>query len=166
MFIECSNLLMDRWINSDSSSVPTNFRLCLIAATPVVKLPAKGVKTKSFSFVDAKRILSKRGTGFWVECLPKRFSGEGDYPDAFHLFAAICPAHVLIMECVLGLFVFCRPENCFGRMCEVSTRQIGRRIRFYPSYIVWNFHFQLLHGKLGRVNYMMRPGNPNGSVLL
>lgn len=46
----------------------------------------EGGENQSFSFVDAKRILSKRGTGFWVECLPKRFSGR--LSRRFSFFAA------------------------------------------------------------------------------
>ena len=45
-----------------------------------------------------------RATGFWVGCLPNFFSGFGrlEFPDGFHLFAAIGFPHVLVIEGVAG----------------------------------------------------------------
>ncbi len=54
-----------------------NFLPCLWAAMPVVEEPVKGSRTRSFSFVDERMILFSSAKGFWVGCLPKRFSDCG-----------------------------------------------------------------------------------------
>lgn len=46
----------------------------MLAAIPVVELPVNGSNIQAFSFVEAKIILAKSGSGFCVGCLPQDFS--------------------------------------------------------------------------------------------
>src|SRR5882672_5816018 len=60
--------------NSVLSSQPRAWRRRRKAVRRVVQLPENGSRTKSPSFVEARRIRSRRATGFWVGCLPNFFS--------------------------------------------------------------------------------------------
>ena len=57
-----------------SNSIPMYLLLFIAHATPVVPLPLKGSKTKSFSFVVDSKILVNSSKGFWVGCFPNDFS--------------------------------------------------------------------------------------------
>src|SRR6266852_5501157 len=58
--------------------MPTARRLVRRAARAVVPEPEKGSRTRSPSLVEARRMRSRRATGFWVGCLPNFFSqGSG-----------------------------------------------------------------------------------------
>ena len=50
----------------DTISIPVNLRFNFNATTPVVPLPKNGSSIKSFSFVEAKIILSNNASGFWA----------------------------------------------------------------------------------------------------
>src|SRR5699024_4556096 len=67
-------LLIDKSKYAFELSIPMYLLFNLFAAIPVVLLPQKGSKIKSFSLVDAKIILSKRFKGFCVGCFPCFFS--------------------------------------------------------------------------------------------
>lgn len=43
-------------------------------AIPVVELPVNGSKIQAFSFVEARIIRARSGSGFWVGCFPQDFS--------------------------------------------------------------------------------------------
>src|SRR5690242_1021390 len=61
-----------------SISIPIALRPVRIAAKAVVPEPEKGSRTRSPSEVEARRMRSRRATGFWVGCLPNFFSqGSG-----------------------------------------------------------------------------------------
>src|SRR6266478_2315875 len=62
--------------NSAESSQPSAWRRRWKAASKVVPLPEKGSRTKSPSLVEARRMRSRRATGFWVGCLPNFFSQD------------------------------------------------------------------------------------------
>src|SRR2546422_1924314 len=68
----------ERLRNSAESSQPRAWRRRRKAARSVVPLPEKGSRTKSPSLEEARRMRSRRATGFWVGCLPNFFSqGSG-----------------------------------------------------------------------------------------
>src|SRR5216683_774599 len=68
----------DRLRNSAESSQPKAWRRRRNAVRSVVPLPEKGSRTKSPSLEEARRMRSRRATGFWVGCLPNFFSqGSG-----------------------------------------------------------------------------------------
>ena len=53
--------------------------------------------------------------------------GRLDFPDGFHLLAAIDFLQVLVVEGVAGLFVFGGPDDGFGGVGEIAAEKIGRR---------------------------------------
>lgn len=59
-----------------------------------------------------------------------------DFPDGFHLFAAIGFLHELVVEGVAGLFVFGGPDDGFGGVGEIAAREIGRRVGLNPGDVV------------------------------
>src|SRR5216683_1251296 len=63
----------ERVRNSAESSQPKACRRRRKAARSVVPLPEKGSRTKSPSLEEARRMRSRRATGFWVGCLPNCF---------------------------------------------------------------------------------------------
>src|SRR2546428_2130586 len=68
----------ERLRNAAESSQPRAWRRRRKAARSVVPLPEKGSRTKSPSLEEARRMRSRRATGFWVGCLPNFFSqGSG-----------------------------------------------------------------------------------------
>src|SRR6266436_7463469 len=66
----------ERVRNSAESSQPKAWRRRRKAVKSVVPLPEKGSRTKSPSLVEARRMSSRRATGFWVGCLPNFFSQD------------------------------------------------------------------------------------------
>src|SRR5712692_6088349 len=66
----------ERLRNSAASSQPNAWRRRRKAVRSVVPLPEKGSRTKSPSLVEARRMRSRRATGFWVGCLPNFFSQD------------------------------------------------------------------------------------------
>src|SRR5229473_7227425 len=68
----------DRVRNSAESSQTKAWRRRRNAVRSVVPLPEKGSRTRSPSWEEARRMRSRRATGFWVGCLPNFFSqGSG-----------------------------------------------------------------------------------------
>ena len=59
-------------------------------------------------------------------------------PDGFHLLARDLP-HFLIIEQVLGLFSFRRPQNGFGGVREIAAGKIWRRVGLFPRDVVEDF---------------------------
>lgn len=49
-------------------------------------------------------------------------------------------------------------------MSEIAEGNIWWWIRFFPSNIIKYFHSQLLHAETKGVNYVVRSGNPDGSI--
>ena len=71
---------------------------------------------------------------------------------------------MLVIEGMSGLLIFCRPDNRLGGVREVSAREIRRRIRFDPGYVVQEFKIQLLHGKTDRVDDVGGATDPDRAV--
>jgi hypothetical protein len=100
------------------------------AAKAVVPEPEKGSRTRSPSWEEARRMRSRRATGFWVGCLPWRFSqvsGGFDFPDGFPLLAAIGFLHELVVEGVAGFFVAGGPDDGFGGVGEIAAGEENSR---------------------------------------
>src|SRR5438034_7848243 len=66
----------ERVRKSAESSQPRAWRRRCLAARSVVPLPEKGSRTRSPSLEEARRMRSRRATGFWVGCLPNFFSQD------------------------------------------------------------------------------------------
>src|SRR6266567_2956541 len=66
----------ERVRNSAESSQPRAWRRRRKAARSVVPEPEKGSRTRSPSLEQARRMRSRRATGFWVGCLPNFFSQD------------------------------------------------------------------------------------------
>ena len=90
--------------------------------------------------------------------------GRLDFPDGFHLLAAIDFLHQLVVEGVARLLVLRSPNNCFSSVSEIAARKIGRRIRLYPGNVVEELEAELLHGEADGVDDVGGAGNPDGAV--
>src|SRR5260370_655408 len=66
----------ERVRNSAESSQPRAWRRRRNAARSVVPPPKNGSRTRSPSLEEARRMRSRRATGFWVGCLPNFFSQD------------------------------------------------------------------------------------------
>jgi len=73
--------------------------------------------------------------GMLAEFFLPRFGGT-DFPDGFHLLAAIGFLHELVVEGVARFGVFGGPDEGFGGVGEVAAREIGRRIGLDPGDVV------------------------------
>ena len=109
----------------------------------------------------------EEGDGFLRGVLAEFFLpgfGRTDFPDGFHLFAAIGFLHELVVEGVAGLFVLGGPDKGFGGMGEVAAGEIGRRIGLDPGNVVEELEAELLHGEADAMNDVSRAGDPDGGV--
>ncbi len=91
-------------------------------------------------------------------------AGREDFPDAFHLLAAIGFLHQLVVESVAALFVFCGPDDGFGGVGEIAAGKIGRRVGLDPGDVVQEFEIELLHGEADGMDYVAGAADPNRSV--
>lgn len=110
---------------------------------------------------------SRRATGFCVGVLAEFFLpglGRLDFPDRFHLFAAIDFLHELVVEGVARLFVFGGPDDGFGGVGEIAAGEIGRRIGLDPGNVIEKFEAEMLHGESDGVDDVRGAGNPDGAV--
>ena len=73
--------------------------------------------------------------------------GGPDFPDGFHLLAAIGFLHELVVEGVARFGVFGGPDDGFGGVGEVAAGKIGRRIGLDPGNVVEELEAELLHGE-------------------
>ena len=101
--------------------------------------------------------------GMLAEALFPGFGGL-DFPDGFHLLAAIGFFHELVVEGVAGFFVARGPDECFGGVREIAAREIGRRVGLDPGDVVEELEAELLHGEADRVNDVSGAGDPDGAV--
>mgnify|MGYP007073200654 CR=1 FL=1 len=115
------------------------------------------VLAEGFFFV-ARR--GHRPDGVKVRVIPGKLAFA---PDRFHLFAGNL-SHLVVVEDVLGFFVFRCPENRFRGVRKVAATQVWRRIRFFPSDIVEDLEAQLLHGITDGENDVVRAADPDSAV--
>ena len=87
-----------------------------------------------------------------------------DFPDAFHLLAAIGFLHELVVEGVAALFVLGGPDDGFGGMGEIAAGEIGRRVGFDPGNVVEEFEAELLHGEADGMDDVGGTADPDGAV--
>jgi len=90
--------------------------------------------------------------------------GRTDFPDGFHLLAAIGFLHELVMEGVARLGALGGPDDGFGGVSEVAAGKIGRRIGLDPGNVVEELEAELLHGEADGMNDVGGAGNPDGAV--
>ena len=89
---------------------------------------------------------------------------RADFPDGFHLLAAIDFLHELVVEGVARFGVFGGPDDGFGRVGEVAAGEIGRRIGLDPGNVVEELEAELLHGEADGMDDVGGAGNPEGAV--
>jgi len=111
------------------------------------------------AFEEGERFLG----GMLAEALFPGF-GRLDFPDGFHLFAAIGFLHELVVEGVAGFFVAGGPDDGFGGMGEIAAGEVGRRVRLDPRNIVEELEAELLHGEADGVDDVGGAGDPEGAV--
>ncbi len=90
--------------------------------------------------------------------------GRADFPDGFHLLAAIGFLHELVMEGVAGFGVFGGPDEGFGGVGEVAAGKSGRRIGLDPGNVVEKLEAELLHGEADGMDDVRGAGNPDPAV--
>src|ERR1700741_1054040 len=103
------------------------WRLVRRAAKAVVPEPGKGAGTRTPSWEGARGVRARGGGGFLGGMLAEAlFPGFGrlDFPDGFHLLAAIGFLHELVVESVAGFFVAGGPDDGFGGMGEIAAGEI------------------------------------------
>ncbi len=109
----------------------------------------------------------EEGDGFLGGVLAEFFLpgfGRTDFPDGFHLLAAIGFLHELVVEGVARFGVFRGPDDGFGRVGEIAARKIGRRIGLDPGNVVEELEAELLHGEADGMDDVGGSGDPNGAV--
>jgi len=111
------------------------------------------------AFEEGERFLS----GMLAEALFPGF-GRLDFPDGFHLLAAIGFLHELVVEGVAGFFVAGGPDDGFGGVGEIAAGEVGRRIGLDPGDVVEELEAELLHGEADGVDDVGGAGNPEGAV--
>jgi len=87
-----------------------------------------------------------------------------DFPDRFHLLAAIGFLHEFVIEGVSRLLAFRSPDDGFGSVGEIAARKIGRRIGFDPGNVIEQFEAELLHGETDAMDDMGGAGDPDGAI--
>src|SRR5438876_9431639 len=87
-----------------------------------------------------------------------------DFPDGFHLLAAIGFLHELVMEGVARLGVFGGPDDGLGSVSEIAAGEIGRRIGLDPGNVVEELEAELLHGEADGMDDVGGAGDPDGAV--
>ena len=109
----------------------------------------------------------EEGDGFLGGMLAEAFFpgfGRLDFPDGFHLLAAVVFLHELVVEGVARFFVARGPDDGFRGVGEIATGEIGRRIGFYPGNVVEELETELLHGEADGMDDVGGAGDPNGAV--
>ena len=109
----------------------------------------------------------EEGDGFLGRVLTEFFLpgfGGPDFPDGFHLLAAIDFLHELVVEGVARFGVFRGPDDGFGRVGEITAGEIGRRIGLDPGNVVEELEAELLHGEADGMDDVGGAGNPEGAV--
>jgi len=101
--------------------------------------------------------------GMLAEALFPGFGGL-DFPDGFHLLAAIGFLHELVVEGVARFFVAGSPDDGFSGVGEIATGEVGRRVGLDPGDVVEELEAELLHGEADGVNDVGGAGNPEGAV--
>ena len=101
--------------------------------------------------------------GMLAEALFPGFGGL-DFPDGFHLLAAIGFLHELVVEGVAGFFVAGGPDDGFGGVGEIAAREIGRGIGLNLGDVVEELEAELLHGETDGVDDVGGAGDPEGAV--
>ena len=101
--------------------------------------------------------------GMLAEFFLPRFGGT-DFPDGFHLLAAIGFLHELVVEGVARFGVFGGPDDGLGGVGEVAAGEIGRRIGLDPGNVVEELEAELLHGEADGMDDVGGAGNPDGAV--
>ncbi len=87
-----------------------------------------------------------------------------DFPDGFHLLAAIGFLHELVIEGVARFGVFRGPDDGFSGMGEVAAGEIRRRIGLDPGNVVEELEAELLHGEADGMDDVGGAGDPEGAV--
>jgi len=90
--------------------------------------------------------------------------GRLDFPDGFHLLAAIGFLHEFVVEGVAGFFVARGPDEGFGGVGEIAAREIGRRVGLNPGDVVEELEAELLHGEADGVNDVGGAADSDGAV--
>ena len=149
------------------SSQPRAWRRRRKRSERVVPLPRKGSRTRSPSLEEARRMRSRRATGFaWGACRSVFLPGLGreDLPDGLHLLAAVEFLHERVVEGVAALGVFGGPDDGFGGVGEIAAGEIGRRVGLDPGDVVEELEAELLHGEADGMNDVAGAGDPDGAV--
>src|SRR5258708_39613578 len=84
--------------------------------------------------------------------------GRTDFPDGFHLLAAIGFLHELVVEGVARFGVFGGPDDGFGGVGEVAAGEIGGRMGLEPWGVVEELEDKLLAGEADGMGGMRRAG--------
>ena len=121
-----------------------------------MELPQNGSKIQAFSFVEARIIRARSGSGFWVGCFPQDFSH----------FAIAGRLHRLVVEIIRNFFAFSSPQNKFRRMSEKTARKVRRWIRLCPGDTVQNAEVQLVQHLRNRKNVVVSARNPDCAFVL
>ena len=90
--------------------------------------------------------------------------GRTDFPDGFHLLAAIDFLHELVIKGVARFGVLRGPDDGFGRVGEITAREIGRRIGLDPGNVVEELEAELLHGEADGMDDVGSAGDPDGAI--
>jgi len=88
----------------------------------------------------------------------------GDFPDAFHLFAAVQAPHQGVVELVAAFLVAPGPDNRLGGVGEVSAAEVRRGIGFDPGDVVQQLKAEALHGVADGMDDVGRAADPDGPV--
>ncbi len=127
----------------------------------------KGVEDEVAFVGGGEEDAFEEGDGFLRGVLAEFFLpgfGGTDFPDGFHLLAAIGFLHELVMEGVAGFGVFGGPDDGFGGVGEVAAGKIGRRIGLDPGNVVEKLEAELLHGEADGMDDVGSAGNPDPAV--
>ena len=90
--------------------------------------------------------------------------GRTDFPDGFHLLAAVVLLHQLVVEGVARFGVFGGPDDGFGRVGEITAGEIRRGIGLDPGNVVEELEAELLHGEADGMDDVGGAGDPEGAV--
>ncbi len=127
----------------------------------------KGIENQVAFVGGGEEDAFEEGDGFLGGVLAEFFLpgfGRTDFPDGFHLLAAIDFLHELVVEGVARFGIFRGPDESFGRVGEIAAGKIGRRIGLDPGNVVEELEAELLHGEADGMNDVGRAGDPEGAV--
>ena len=109
------------------------------AAMAVVPPPRKGSRTRSPSLEEARRMRSRRATGFCVGCLPKRFSSRpgGKISQTLFIWLPRLVSFIeLVVEGVAALRLSAAQMMVSVGVGEIAAGKIGRRVGLDPGNVV------------------------------